>query len=333
MMRRLIITALSMLCANSSVARNYCLNLKAKNNSRVVSYKYKGISGKSDRTISAWIKSSNPSNNSYFLSYGKTQKAGALINLGIDKVTGAVRFGRGGGYAIGKTNLRDNKWHHVALVVNDKFGEVKIFVDGIPEANEKMKINTVPDNDVQIGCSAAGKGNWDGFIDEVRLWKVALTKKQIINMKDCEITDADNDGYVDQDKSVEWSKLDLYYRFNELNNKGMVLDQSGTPKSRKNAKKRHDGTMVDGAILSQGGCFPKGATIDVTIKRTENIFSWTVEKEQGVKLYHIVNDSTDEILETMVADGSKSYKTTVPSSVKVRLDIIDDNGEVQSFRK
>ncbi|MDA7518324.1 LamG domain-containing protein, partial [bacterium] len=154
---------------------------------------YKGISGTGDRTISAWIKTStnNPAVNKGIVSWG--------LNAGTQKWTfriqnsngtpGAIRIEANGGYFVGNTVVTDTEWHHVAVTwANDGSPDIqdaRLYVDGVldaefgnvgtpPSASQSVAIATASGADVRIGDDFQGNHNWDGWIDEVRIYDEAL---------------------------------------------------------------------------------------------------------------------------------------------------------------
>ncbi|MDA7882254.1 LamG domain-containing protein [Akkermansiaceae bacterium] len=156
---------------------------------------YKGISGTGDRTISAWIKTgiNSTAQNKAIVSWGS--------NVGTQKWTfriqdqngtaGAIRIEANGGFLVGNTVVTDAQWHHVAVTWADDgtpdILDAKLYVDGVldaefgsidtpPSASQSVAINTAVGADVRIGqdFQTAVNHNWDGAIDEVRIYDEAL---------------------------------------------------------------------------------------------------------------------------------------------------------------
>ena len=159
---------------------------------------YKGISGTGDRTISAWIRSGTNSTllNKGIVSWG--------TNLGTQKWTfrvqsqngtpGAIRIEANGGFFVGNTVVTDTEWHHVAVTwANDGTPDVidaKLYVDGVldaefgnvdtpPSASQSVAINTASIADVRIGDDFQTTHNWEGGIDDVRIYDEALDANAI----------------------------------------------------------------------------------------------------------------------------------------------------------
>jgi hypothetical protein len=159
---------------------------------------YKGISGTGDRTISAWIRSGTNSTllNKAIVSWG--------TNLGTQKWTfrvqsqngtpGAIRIEANGGFFVGNTVVTDAEWHHVAVTwANDGTPDVldaKLYVDGVldaefgnvdtpPSSSQSVAINTASIADVRIGDDFQTTHNWEGGIDDVRIYDEALDANAI----------------------------------------------------------------------------------------------------------------------------------------------------------
>ncbi|NQT53191.1 LamG domain-containing protein, partial [bacterium] len=158
-------------------------------NDHVLIAGYKGITGAADRSMAAWIKTTDQS--ATVLSWGK--------NIGGEKWTfrtqntngpaGTIRVEVNGGYQVGTTFVTDDAWHHVATTfAGDNVNDVRLWVDGELEgigAVGGQSINTggaTPGtgNDVRIGTSVAGDGkHFQGRMDEVRLYSHELDRNAI----------------------------------------------------------------------------------------------------------------------------------------------------------
>jgi hypothetical protein len=143
---------------------------------------YKGISGGRSRTCSAWIKTSTTPVN--IITWGNTDTTAKWI-VRLD-VSGALRAEVQGGYIIGSTNLTDDAWHHVAVILEDdgstNIDEARLYVDGVEEIislSEPCRVNTSTDNDVMIGTFSTFTRFFEGMIDEVRIYGRALNEEEI----------------------------------------------------------------------------------------------------------------------------------------------------------
>ncbi|HZV68439.1 MAG TPA: LamG-like jellyroll fold domain-containing protein, partial [Saprospiraceae bacterium] len=72
--------------------------------------------------------------------------------------------------------ITDNQWHHVAVVRSVSGGNVKTYIDGILSVNSTISRNPVADVFVLGNLSG---NNFQGSMDEVRVWNTTLTQSQI----------------------------------------------------------------------------------------------------------------------------------------------------------
>ncbi len=133
--------------------------------------------------------------------------------------------------------ITNNKWYHIAATYNGS--TAKLYVDGLEVASgttgtapsngtEKFMIGAMYDSD--DACSGATK-YFNGYIDEVRLWDVALSPTQLREMMNQEIQNTGGNvrGLVipKNISSLNWSGLKGYYPMNA----GIAVDQSGNAKN------------------------------------------------------------------------------------------------------
>ena len=162
---------------------------------------YKGISGTGDRTISAWIRTStnNSAVNKGIVSWGTnltTQKWTFRVQNS-NGTPGTIRIEANGGYFVGNTVVTDTEWHHVAVTwANDGSPDIqdaKLYVDGVldaefgnvdtpPSASQSIAINTASIADVRIGDNFQTTHNWDGWMDDVRIYDEALDAEAIADL-------------------------------------------------------------------------------------------------------------------------------------------------------
>lgn len=163
---------------------------------------FKGISGFSSRTCTAWIKT--PKSAAQVLSWGTTETGAKwVIRTNED---GTLRAEVQGGYIFGTTPIADDNWHHVAVVLtNDatpNISEVQLYVDGHLEnigGTLACAINTAATENVKVGVHAGGLKYYHGLIDEVRIYDRALSAADIedIYRAHALVADTEPDGDVD----------------------------------------------------------------------------------------------------------------------------------------
>jgi hypothetical protein len=124
-------------------------------------------------TCSAWIKAKTPE--------GETLLAVNPWWLDSDEFGGTFPKGEQGIRYIWTectVDVNDGKWHHLAGVHDG--AKVCLYVDGILVDFETRGGNTVAYNDpVYIGGEPHSKEQWNGLIDDVRIYSYALTPEEV----------------------------------------------------------------------------------------------------------------------------------------------------------
>ena len=152
-------------------------------NDEVIATGYKGIPGSTPRTIAAWIKTSTTGVITYWGNNAPGQKSTFRIQDD-DGIAGSIRYEVNSGFVCGSTDLRDNQWHHVCAVLPNgvtDVSQVLLYVDGQLEGYsfiQSRTINTASLDDFKIGNDGLNR-NFDGLIDEVRLYSRALAVEEI----------------------------------------------------------------------------------------------------------------------------------------------------------
>ncbi len=150
----------------------------------------KGVTGLAPRTVAAWIKTSTTGE---VVTWG-TASAGEKWVFRVQDTNGqdgAIRVEVGGGYIVGKTDVRDDVWHHVAAVLEEgdsDVSDVKLYVDGVEEtpysAVSPETINTASGADVKIGVFSGSNRYFNGLIDDVRIYNRALSPEESAALAD-----------------------------------------------------------------------------------------------------------------------------------------------------
>lgn len=148
---------------------------------------FKGVTGTTARTISAWIRTSNADEDMAIVSWG-SNVASQKWNFRTQDdngTAGAIRAEVNGGFIVGSTNVVDGEWHHVAITwENDgtpNIQDAKLYVDGLLEgvsASLSRSINTASDDDVIFGNDQSNR-EWIGDLDELQIYDEALSALQI----------------------------------------------------------------------------------------------------------------------------------------------------------
>ncbi|MEM7393104.1 MAG: DUF2341 domain-containing protein, partial [Verrucomicrobiota bacterium] len=135
---------------------------------------YKGVIGRRQRTISAWVRiaASGP-----FVTYGNTSNARRWM-FNTDG-SGRLRIENGGGNEFHNQDIRNNQWRHVAVTYRDvdtmflntfNIRDAILYVDGNAAVGggSSQDVNTGSNQDLRIARDMAD-GYLNGEIDEVRI--------------------------------------------------------------------------------------------------------------------------------------------------------------------
>jgi hypothetical protein len=136
-------------------------------------------------TLEAWIKTST---NDYMVIVGnspfgnspnargygmRVDGVSAQLNMRLGNDTDGTEIN-----VIGTTSLNDNEWHHV-VGTYDKVN-LKVYVDGVQEGSTAFTENILYNGaHVGIGANTVGATLFDGTIDEVKIYKRALSREEI----------------------------------------------------------------------------------------------------------------------------------------------------------
>ncbi len=164
---------------------------------------FKGIDGNSPRTVAFWarVPSDFDKNQGFaMVSWGEWDPGnpGGVWQISInpfsgDGPVGRLRIGVHGGMAVGSTDLRDDRWHHIAVVLypaeNPEFGQhVLLHVDGQLEPVSKRLLGEIDtstkdaSHGVWLGRNInIDSDNWffRGALDEVYIFDAALSQEDI----------------------------------------------------------------------------------------------------------------------------------------------------------
>jgi ferric-dicitrate binding protein FerR (iron transport regulator) len=162
-----------------------------------------GISGRSARSVAAWLRlpsDKQPYERESILVWGDNAEFGGKFEVGWNfhpdsGQVGALKLTCGPGYVVGSTDLRDGRWHHLAVV----FGcepdpetrlPVRLYVDGVVEKAGKWRYfvpYTTPGWDdfteLRIGIFFDGngvpRGTLEGDLDELYIFSGVLTQEGV----------------------------------------------------------------------------------------------------------------------------------------------------------
>ncbi|WP_053977172.1 LamG-like jellyroll fold domain-containing protein [Mangrovimonas xylaniphaga] len=170
------------------------------------------VAGNGARTVEAWVrttKDSQPASaggdgQSVICDWGYSS-SGQRFTFNLLWSNG-IRLETAAGGVSGTTPVNDGAWHHVAAVYNPSASPtVKVYVDGTEDASGNPTVNTSSSSwatKIRLGKRVDGSGPFEGDMDEVRVWNVALTEAQIQSRMNVELC-GDETGLV------------IYYPFGE----------------------------------------------------------------------------------------------------------------------
>ena len=240
------------LLTNSSViAQNVAINFDGSDD--VIQTTHPGISGQNVRTVEAMIRTTancdpkNGGRQKIIVDWGASS-TGARFTLNI-KDQNALRLEVQGSGMNGQTTLNDGKWHHVAAVysLNGKQNNIALYVDGVLDTSGSIptNINTGNAVNVRIGQRVDGINNFDGDIDEVRIFNVARSQSDIkagINKEYCKFPKG----------------LVAYYKLNE-GSAGSTNTSNKTAKDYSSSKK--NGTLNNFSLSGSASNWITGDTL------------------------------------------------------------------------
>ncbi len=167
---------------------------------------YRGIEGGAPRTVCFWVKVPEDSGikEGFAMVAWGSQVLDKAWQISVQPIEnqgplGRLRVGVYHGASVGRTDLRDGKWHHIAVVLKDEVlpdvsMEVIMYVDGVPEQftyrmTGEVKTDSGPDgHGIWIGRNLAkgsSQGNFfRGAIDELHIFNHVLSQSEILAIRD-----------------------------------------------------------------------------------------------------------------------------------------------------
>lgn len=152
---------------------------------------YTGISGGTARTVTGWFKTTGTSRET-IISWG-TNAAGQMFNVMIENGVPRIEGGTSS-LKTSNTGLNNDVWRHIAVTYDpsdgDKLSNCKIYVDGVIATNltdaggsfnsENTVINTnTTTNFLRIGSAVYSSYVFNGALDDIRIYDLALTAAQV----------------------------------------------------------------------------------------------------------------------------------------------------------
>ena len=231
--------------------------------------------------------------------------------------------------SFGSTDLRDDKWHHLAFVRNTNDDNYKVYIDGEldlehPSAGSNITFATAP----RIGGDnrSGGGPRFHGSMDEMRVWNYAMTQEQVIWAAS---------GQVD----TEETGLVNYYDFNEGTGSIELNDQTAAENhgTLVSMDPSSDWTTNDGIVLpivdligidgTNPACFEgNDGEIEITATGGSGALSYSIDNGDSFESIALFEDLTADTYEIIVMDengceDNGAIELTDPSAI----DIIEVN--------
>jgi len=174
----------ALLIATASVSAQSALNFDGTND--YVSTTYPGISGNTERTVEAWIRTTancvpnNGGRQQIITDWGSMSTGGRSTFCVL--WSNSIRFEVGGSGLSGSTPVNDGQWHHLAMTYKPGVpNPIKLYIDGQldVEGSITTPVNTLLSTNLQVGMRVDGINHFTGDIDEVRVWDYARSAAQI----------------------------------------------------------------------------------------------------------------------------------------------------------
>lgn len=140
-----------------------------------------GPTGSSDRTVECWIKTSaSQSTQQVIYDQGSMSPLGSRFTLNLINF-GKLRIEVGGNGFNSTQSIADGAWHHVAVTYDNSASvKFRMYIDGQLEVtqNTTVGVNTAIGS-ISIGRRVDAANNFEGVIDELRVWNTVRTLAQI----------------------------------------------------------------------------------------------------------------------------------------------------------
>ena len=184
--------------------RGYVGNFK---NSPISVTGYKGVSGDQARTVGLWVKTSSATGK--LVQWGSNKQGKRWwVQLSGGKPAVLVH----GASTTSSQNINDGQWHHVAVTSTDSsFSNVKIYIDGLLDSDQKYHNSTLEMNTAKGGDVLIGK-DFIGQLDDIVVHNTALS--------------AGNVAYAASAEAGDDIELAVKMNLDDASSDTMVADQS-----------------------------------------------------------------------------------------------------------
>jgi hypothetical protein len=210
------------------------------------------ISG--DFTIEFWVRTTQTGGSGQWYN-GRgivdAEVGGVTTDFGVSLIGSKLAFGMGSGDVtiLSTSNINTGSWFHVAVTRQASNGAMKIYINGVLETSG-TGATAARTTGIRIGGIYGYTGqNFNGTLDELRIWNVVRTAEEISANKDGELITMP-------------SSLVNYFKFNQ----GTANGANGSISSLYDEKNTTDGNTLNGfAKTGTTSNFVTGATFSTSI--------------------------------------------------------------------
>jgi hypothetical protein len=127
-------------------------------------------------TWAAWVRSTGENNRATIAAYGTAAAGWQITNPRNLRVTINGSTTPTTDIAIG-----DGNWHHLAVTWESQTGQLTLVVDGMGRYQGELAPNAVipPGQALSFGATPTGTNPFDGFMEAIQIWGVALSPEEI----------------------------------------------------------------------------------------------------------------------------------------------------------
>ena len=195
--------------------------------------------GKKEYTIEAWIKTEEGDDDCILCQYNWPGNMRFQFEVRENKLNWWKGITKDDKIFVYSTDsIADNTWHHVAAT-RDSLGNVTLYIDGLADGTG---IDSLPfvDYNTSIGSRiSSDEGEFNGEIDELRIWNFAKTSAQVLAQKN---------------KRLQGNEAGLlaYYNFNQGAAGG---DNRSITSLEDVSLNQNDGSFIDFALIGDSSNF------------------------------------------------------------------------------
>ncbi|WP_179353953.1 LamG-like jellyroll fold domain-containing protein [Winogradskyella vidalii] len=192
-------------------------------------------------SIEVWVKSEAENTNiQTILSKRDADNLSTGYDLRI--LDGEISFNANNETNVVSSTITTGRWYHIAITYNS--GTYTLYKDGKSKtSNSSVAIPTPNSANMRLGAMARSNNlpthYFNGWLDELRIWNVALSTDQIQEMMNQEIeangTSVSGSVLGLDITGLHWTDLDGYYQMNQTTtdiNEGYLNPNKGTTKGR-----------------------------------------------------------------------------------------------------